>query len=205
MKKKARLSRRRLQAAATRQEIVDSARRLFAQHGYAATSIAAIAEAAGVAVQTVYKTFGSKEAILLAMLDSFEAEARRLGEAMEFTAADTPGGQVRRVAAFHRALFDAGREIIDVFKGAAYGDMGTLWEEGGRRRRRAEAALIDQWHAGGLLRPELSKRRAADVLWALTSPELYSLLVVQSGWSGDAYEQWLVETLTERLLAPRRG
>jgi AcrR family transcriptional regulator len=204
MEKKARLSRRQLQAAVTRQDIVDSARRLFAQHGYAATSIAAIAEAAGVAVQTVYKTFGSKDAILLAMLDSFEAEAQRLGETMEFAAADTPGAQVRRVTAFHRALFDAGREIINVFRGAAYGDMGALWEEGGRRRRRAEAALIDQWHVGGHLRSGLSKRRAADVLWALTSPELYSLLVVQSGWSGDAYEEWLVDTLAERLLAPER-
>jgi hypothetical protein len=107
---------------------------------------------------------------------------------------------VRRVAAFHRALFDAGREIIDVFKGAAHGDMGALWEEGGRRRRRAEAALVRQWHAGGHLRRGLTERRAADVLWALTSPDLYSLLVVQSGWSGNAYEEWLIETLTERLL-----
>lgn len=79
--------------------------------------------------------------------------------------------------------------------------MGALWEEGGRRRRRAEAPLVEQWRSGGHLRAGLSKGRAADVLWALTSPELYSLLVVQSGWSGDAYEEWLIDALTERLLA----
>lgn len=194
------LTRRQLQAAATRRDIVEAARKLFAARGYAATSIAAIAEQAGVAVQTVYKVFGTKDAILVALLDAFEAEAQRLGEKLDFAAADTPAEQVRRVAAFHRALFDAGREIIEVFKSAAYGDMSALWEEGARRRRRAEAPLIEQWHAAGCLRAGLSKRRAADLLWTLTSPEVYSLLAVQSGWSGEAYEAWLVEAVTRELL-----
>ena len=59
-----------------------------------------------------------------------------------------------------------------------------------------------RWHAGGYLRPGLSERRAADQLWAMTSPDVYSLLVVQCGWKGETYEQWLVQALRGMLFGP---
>src|SRR5688572_27541076 len=68
-------SRRQLQAEATRRDILAAARRLFAERGYAATSMAAIAEAAGAAVQTVYDSVGPKRAILLALNDVLDEEA----------------------------------------------------------------------------------------------------------------------------------
>jgi AcrR family transcriptional regulator len=68
-------TRRELQAAATRRDILAAARRLFAERGYDATTMVAIAEAAGSAVQTIYDSVGPKRAILLALLDVIEEEA----------------------------------------------------------------------------------------------------------------------------------
>ena len=192
-----------MQAAATRADILTSARRLFAQQGVAATPIAAIAEAAGVAVQTVYKIFTSKEGILLGLLDMFEAEARRLSDVVDFTVSPDHHVQVRTIVAFHRRLFETSHDLLDVFRGASasQGELAVLWTEGGNRRRQGQAAVVRQWQAKGHLRPGLSRREAADQLWAMTSPDLYSLLVVQSGWSPDAYESWLVRTLTQTLFS----
>jgi hypothetical protein len=83
-----------------------------------------------------------------------------------------------------------------------YGDLGTLFDEGGRRRRHGQSRLISQWSRGKHPRPGLSAQRAADITWALTGPELYSLLVLQSGWNSATYEQWLIETLHRQLFNP---
>jgi hypothetical protein len=77
--------------------------------------------------------------------------------------------------------------------------MAVLWDEGGRRRRQGQAAAVRQWHADRRLRRGLALAKAADQLWAMTSPDLYSLLVVQSGWTPDAYEAWLSAALTGML------
>src|SRR5215204_3120445 len=61
--------RRQVQAAETRRQIVEAARQLFAERGYVGTTIEAIAQAAGVAGETVYATFGSKRAILARLVD----------------------------------------------------------------------------------------------------------------------------------------
>ncbi|MBO3749649.1 TetR/AcrR family transcriptional regulator [Streptosporangiaceae bacterium NEAU-GS5] len=195
-------SRRQLQAAATKREIVDSARRLFARQGYVETPITEIAQEAGVAVQTIYKAFGTKDAILLALLDVFESEARDISSVIDFTAPADPHEQIRLVAAYHRTLFDRGEDILDVFRTSAHGSMATMWEEGARRRRGAVTPLVDAWQAAGRLRPGLPPTEAADILWALTGPEFYALLVVQSHWSSDTYQAWLTTTLTHQLLAP---
>jgi AcrR family transcriptional regulator len=190
-----------MQAAATRADILASARRLFAQHGFAGTPIADIAAAAGVAVQTVYKVFASKEGILLGLLDTFEAEARRLSDVVDFTTPTDPREQIRAVVAFHRQLFETSHDLLDVFRsaGAAQGELAVLWTEGGRRRRQGQAAVVRQWHRKGYLRKGLGLGAGADQLWAMTSPDLYSLLVVQSGWTPDAYETWLNQTLAGML------
>src|SRR5690606_15223012 len=120
------------------------------------------ASAAGVAVQTVYKTFTSKEGILLGLLERFEQEGRRLSEVADFTAGANPIEQLARVVSFHCQLFAAAQDMLDVFRGAAadQGEMAVLWEEGGRRRRRSQAPVVREWHTAGHLRAGLSERRA---------------------------------------------
>jgi AcrR family transcriptional regulator len=199
-------NRRQLQAAATRRDILDASRSLFAHSGFAATTIAQIAESAGVAVQTVYKVFTSKDGLLRGLLDEGEAEARRRSSVTDFNASPDPREQIRMLASFHRQLFEASQDLLGVFRSAsARTEMGLLWEEGGARRRRGQAETVRGWHTGGQLRAGLTERRAADQLWAMTDPDLYFLLVVQCGWKPDAYEEWLVATLTEMLLRPTGG
>ena len=59
--------RRREQAEATRNEILDAAEKLFIRDGYVATSMAAIAKEAGVALKTVYVSFETKSGLLRAL------------------------------------------------------------------------------------------------------------------------------------------
>src|SRR3954469_14368891 len=59
--------RRREQAAATRRQILEAAEKLFAEQGYAATTMAAVAAEAGVALKTVYLAFETKSGLLRAL------------------------------------------------------------------------------------------------------------------------------------------
>lgn len=194
--------RRAAQAAGTRRRILTAARRLFAEQGLSTTTIADIARAAASSPQTVYATFGSKVGLLLAILDELTATAgleavqRQLGDATH---------EPRRVLAlyvrFDRRLFEAGSELIGVGLGlrAADPEIGAWFAEGERRRRANQARYIRAWHAAGLLRPGLSERRAADILWSLTGPAVYDLLVTQARWSPSAYERWLTDLLESQL------
>ena len=67
-------SRRARQAAETRRDILNAARKLFAQKGYAATSVAEIAAAAGASVQTIYDSVGSKAELVSALNDLIDEE-----------------------------------------------------------------------------------------------------------------------------------
>src|SRR5579871_244008 len=89
---------RREQAGATRLAIVRAARQLFAQRGYAATTIEAIAAATGVAVQTVYATLGSKRAILVALIDLVKEETDVAGNYARLMTEEDPREQLRLVA-----------------------------------------------------------------------------------------------------------
>lgn len=69
--------------------------------------------------------------------------------------------------------------------------MAAQWEEGAKRRREGAQRLVRFWAAGGALRPDLDEKMAVDIMWALLSPDLFHLLVTESGWSGAQYENWL--------------
>src|SRR6478752_2948115 len=76
-------TRRQRQREATRMEILSAARQLFAERGYGPTSMAAIAESAGSAVQTIYDTVGSKAAVLTALIERIEQPVEGTGTQSE--------------------------------------------------------------------------------------------------------------------------
>jgi len=86
----ARIDRREQMAQQPRGDILRAARRLFAERGYAATSINDIAEEAGVAIQTIYARLGSKRGLLLALIDLIDEEAGVGPLAEEVTSAAKP-------------------------------------------------------------------------------------------------------------------
>ncbi len=205
VKRSYRSPRREAQAARTREAIVEAARRLLGVDGMRATTMDTIATEAGVSVQTVYAAFGSKAAILIALLDRLEADAGA-GEASPSRPADSPHERLKALVAFHRRLYEGGADVIAVGLGsvATDPDLAAHVDTGHHRRRAGQVAVVQEWHRLGALRPGMSQREAADVLWALTSPDLYLLHVRGSGWSPSRYASWLCATLANLLLRPDR-
>lgn len=189
------------QAERTRRRIAASARRLFARHGYGPTTIEAMAAEAGVSVQTIYATFGSKRAVLLSLLDRIEAEAdvdalmRAIEEDRE------PAHQLRAMVAFGARLFARASDLLAIARSAGHAepDLVDLVHAGEQRRREGQAPIVRAWKRAGALRPGLTTGQAADILWSLTGEDVYRLLVEQCRWPTNRYQRWLESALAELL------
>ena len=195
---------REAQAEATRRAIRDAARRLFSSRGYAATTREAIATEAGVAVQTVYAVFGRKRNILFALLDQMPLDADLAGYRERLAAAGgDPHRQLGEVLAFSVRMYGGSSDVTELARtiGGADQDLAELWREGEQRRYRAGSELVADWHARGLLRPELDIAQATDILWALSGPDTFRLLVRERRWSQSRYQAWVCAMLERELLA----
>jgi AcrR family transcriptional regulator len=191
---------RERQARQTREQIVEAARRLFARDGFTKTTVEAIAREAGVSAQTVYASVGSKRAIVLALLDRLEAEGGNEELRRELGSTKDPRRQLRAIVSFNRRLFERGRDVLDVVMATrADPDVEAFGRAGEARRREGQARWVRAWAEDGVLRPNLDEGEAADVLWALTGPELYWLFAVNSNWPGLRFEEWLFGTLEWQL------
>jgi AcrR family transcriptional regulator len=200
--------RRREQAAATRREILEAAQRLFERHGYAATTMAAIASEAGVALKTVYVAFETKSGVLRALwhllLRGDEADVP-MGERQwyrDVLAEPDPRRQVRLVAQNSRAVKTRAAALMKVIRDAAptEPDIEALWsriQSDFHEIQRPIVAALDERDA---LRPELDVARATDLLWTLNHPDLWHLLVGERGWSAEEYEQWFADAVCLQLL-----
>jgi AcrR family transcriptional regulator len=186
-----------------RTRIDEAARRLFGRSGYGGTSIEQIAREADVAVPTVYAIFRSKRALLFALLDQADLQAGVAGLRRDLqAAAGYPRMQLRALVSFSSRFFARAADIIEIARGAGSTDedLLALWREGETRRLRSETPLTQAWHRAGALRNEVSAEEARDVLWAMTGPDHYRLLVVERHWPPGRYEAWLEETLIRLLL-----
>jgi AcrR family transcriptional regulator len=189
--------------------VIDSAAQLFLDQGYPATTIAAVARAAGVAPDTVYSTFGNKLALLKAVLDTTIG-----GDDSDVALLDRPGPQAVKAEPDQRrqiAMFAAGitdqleriRPLDDVLRSAAAvdADAAQLRADLQLRQRRGAMHAVAGWIAeNGPLRNEVSTAEAAATLWTLTSPEVHHMLRDNWRWSRAHYERWLARTLTDTLL-----
>jgi TetR/AcrR family transcriptional regulator, regulator of autoinduction and epiphytic fitness len=191
------------QAAVTRRRISDAARLLFVRDGYGATTLQAIADEAGVAVQTVYAVYRSKPGILRELRDAivFQPEAEeRYREAMAAAAAGDPGAALDAFARSIRIRWEMGADVVLVSREAGSTDTGLRAEANQpyERRRGGLRALVDALGTG--LRPGLAPDDALAALDALTLPDVYVELVGGLGWADDVYEAWLARSLRRLLL-----
>jgi AcrR family transcriptional regulator len=200
---------RRARARQTRAEICDAARRLFEQNGYAHTTIADIARAADVSAETIYKAFGSKAALLGAVVTAAirgDTDATPLRRRPAIDAIRREQDPRRKIAMYARLLAEVNPRLaplVRVMREAAPGDPQIAVALARLNANRLDgmsefAALLK---ACGALRPDVAKRDARDVLWTLNSPELYELLVLERGWSPRRYGHWVGEQLAAALLA----
>jgi AcrR family transcriptional regulator len=206
--------RREAQAAETRRVILDAARRLFEDGGYAATAVPSVAAAAGVAVKTVYLAFESKAGLLRAIWEARlggEEEATPVLErrwVRELADEAHPGEKLRLLAAQSRRVKTATGPLLEVIRTAASTDaeIATLWEDIQTKLLRVQRFVVDQLDDLDALRPSLEAEEAADILWTLNHPSVWHLLVRERGWSPARYEQWMHESSCLQLLgtAPRR-
>ncbi|MGH7723493.1 MAG: TetR/AcrR family transcriptional regulator [Candidatus Dormibacteria bacterium] len=192
------------QAARTRQRILDSARRLLRERGYAGTTIEAISAGARVAPQTVYSVFGSKRAVLAGLLTQAAFNPRYRKLLQRLLATSNSQEQLRIAAQMIRRVHESERDEVELLRGAGTvaPELAALERRREQERRQRETPLIDALVGRGHLRAGLTPAHAGDVFWALTGPELYRLLVLQQGWPADAYEAWLADLLVVSLLSP---
>ena len=203
-------SSRREGARATCQSILDAARRLFLEKGYAATTMPEIARAAGIALDTVYAAVGKKPSLFRLLVEvaisgsdrAVPAEERDYVRAIRQEA--DAARKLRIYAAALRTIQPRLAPLFRVLQGAAPLDpeLDALWQGISKRRARNMRLLARDLAATGRLRPGLSVGRAADIIWSMNSPEFYLLLVGQRGWSPDAFERWLGDAWILLLLAP---
>lgn len=206
-------SRRQAQARATRLTVIEAAKRMFTEHGYPATTIEAIAEAADTPLPTVYRLFGSKPALLTAVLDtSFGGDDLPVAfadrPAVRAARAETdPARMVNAFARIVREFMERSSAILHVLATAAQvdPDAAGLLAEIRRQRHSGQSRIVTALDATGALDPGLDKAEAADIVYALLSPDVHRILTVERGWPADRYERWIARSLATLLPATQRS
>jgi AcrR family transcriptional regulator len=205
-----RSTRRDAQARATRAEILDAARHLFASRGYTSTTREAIAREAGVAAQTVGAVFGTKRALLDALVaeaDRGDGDGSSPPPALRSWLHDLreqrdAAGLLRHHAASSRAVSERTAPVTEVVRRAAASDaeIAELWDALQRRRHRGQVTVVELLEGRGRLRAGLTRAEAADLLWTLTDDALYHSLVVDRGWPAERFDAWLGDAMCSLLL-----
>jgi AcrR family transcriptional regulator len=189
---------------------VAAASRCFLDAGYAATTIADVARAAGVAVQTVYSAVGGKADLLIEVVNRAVAGDDR--EVMfldrewmtELRAEGDPRQQIRIFAEEMTAI---GARVVPLFvmmRAAAAGDadVAAAWHRSVSLRRDTARAVVRALRG---LCEGLDRERAIDMVWAIASPEIYDLLVLQRGWTPSECADWVTDALASALLDRAAG
>jgi AcrR family transcriptional regulator len=200
---------RRRQAQATAQAILDAAQTLFERDGFASTSMAAIAQSAGVSQKTVYLHFDTKARLLRELWNTRlrgASDGVPVGEQPWFRAVldePDPERQLRLNTRNSRTVKERAAALLAVIREAAPTDpeIGTLWSRIQTEFHANQLKVAESLAAKGALRPPLDAAAAADILWSLNDPYLFDALTTTRKWSADRYEQWLGDLLCEQLLA----
>ena len=200
---------RREQAARTREQILDSAKELFERDGYAATTMAAIASAAGVSLKTVYLAFETKSGLLRALwhlLLRGEQDTIPVGEQpwyREVLDEPDPERQLRLNARNSLIVKRRAGAILEVIRDAASSDpeIAALWARIQTEFHENQRAIVQSIADKHALAPGLDVASATDILWALNHPTLYSLLARERDWPPERYERWLAGLFCAQLLS----
>ena len=196
------------QARQTRKRIVDAAAALFAERGYGATTIDAIAQAAGVSRKRVFDSVGGK------------ANLMKLAYDFAITGDDAPTPLMDRpriadlmaerepaamIAGHARLVTEVGSRIAAIYcaleqAAGTDAEARALYQALVRQRRTSMDIPARVLAEAGAGRPGLTRTQVADLLWIYSDPALYDKLVGQQGWSAKQFEQWLCRTLEQQLL-----
>jgi AcrR family transcriptional regulator len=188
--------------------VIQAAHQLFLEHGFAATTMPAIASAAGVSVPTVYKVFGNKARLAKAVFDVAMAgddePVPMLGRPSLGRVRDEPDprAKLRLYGEFLTEVAPHHVPVQLVIRDAARADpeANAVWAELQAERLKGMTLFARALHDDGHLRPGVSATEARDVLWTYNSAELFELLVLERAWTPKRYGQWIANALIAALL-----
>ena len=201
--------RRREQARQTREAILDTAQRLFLSDGFATTTIAAIAQEARVSVDTIYKSFGGKAGLVRAICEhglagdqTVPAETR--SDALQAGEHD-PRAIIRGWGKLTTEIAPRVVPILLLVRTAAGADpeMADLQSELNAQRLERMTRNARNLAAAHYLRENLTPKRAGEIMWTYSSPELYELLVLTRGWPPERYGAFIADAMIAHLLPPQ--
>jgi TetR/AcrR family transcriptional regulator of autoinduction and epiphytic fitness len=199
---------RQSQALQTRQAILQAAGELFVEPGYAATPLTAVAAEAGVAIQTVYKAFGTKQGLLSALVDvtiagDDEPAALQDRQFVEEIAGAADAGDKLAIYAAHLAdTHERQAQMMLALAGAATADAGAaeVWQKNLDERRAGMAMFAADLLGTGQVRADHSADTVTDVLWLAMDVRNYDWLVRKRGWSHERFQRWYVDTVSAAIL-----
>ncbi|GLZ78122.1 TetR family transcriptional regulator [Actinorhabdospora filicis] len=196
-------------ARLTRGRMLRAARELFQENGYGATALQDVADRAGVAVQTIYFTFGNKRALLKEVVDVSIAGDDEPLATMErpwfhdALAAPTAAEQLAVHVGASRDILERVAPITKVLAAAAATDpeIATMWPQGTDPRYTVQLAIAESLVTKPDARRGLIAEEAADILYGLLSPELFLVFTVDRGWPPDSWARWVLQALGRELCA----
>ena len=195
---------RKRRARETRRRMVEAAQGLFAERGYS-VPMTEIAERAGVAVQTLYFTFHTKEALLgealsLAVLgDEQPLAPHQRPWFAQLQAEPDARRAVRILVDSTQRIFERVAPLVGVFQ-SGEPEPAALWTHSEQLRLEGyRDALLPALAKKGRFRAGLDRAAAADVLFVLLSPALYDQVVVRRGWSAQRWRDWITDLLTDAI------
>jgi AcrR family transcriptional regulator len=200
-------SRRRELAAQSRARVLDAARRRFADQGYAATTIAAIAADADVSVQSITKNFGNKPGLVRALFESAlvgDDDATPLADRSwitEIHAEPDPRTKLRMFADTLAGILPRTAPIqLLIREAAADPGLDAVWQQIKFGRLMGMSDMANNLAAGDHLRSGMTVERARDILWTYSAPEIYELLVIERGHSTQDYAEFIASGAIAALL-----
>ncbi|MDP9221532.1 MAG: TetR family transcriptional regulator [Actinomycetota bacterium] len=196
------------QAAATRRAVLAAARDLFIRRGYAATTVAAIAAQAEVAVDTVYASVGRKPVLLRELVETAISGADHAipGAERDYVARMLAVPTARaKLAIYAQAVVAIQQRLAPVFialRDAATVDpaCAKLWAEVSQRRARNMRDLAADLRSTGELRDDLTDGQIADIIWSMNAAEYWALMVIERGWTPRQFGDWLIDAWKRLLL-----
>lgn len=198
---------RAAKTSANRARMLGAARELFTTRGYTATTMKAIAEEAGMAVQTLYFTFATKRAILAELLDveiagDTEPVATLDRPWFAEAVAAPPLEQIRLQVAAAGAILARVTPLLEAVRSAAATDpeLAELWQTNIAQRHLVQHRLGAALAAKTPLREGIDPDRAADIALVVLAPETYHLLVHERGWASQEWQDWAADALIRQLL-----
>lgn len=199
---------RAARALANRQRMVQTAYTLFCARGYAATPLSDIAAQAGVAVQTLYFTFGTKSALLHeAFAHAVMGPQPRPPELQPWyqKMLHTPDVRdgIKHVVAGSVPIFARVAPLINAVQAAASDpEAAAIRQQQEQTRRRSFTHIVEVLADKQRLRNGLNVHHATDIMMVIVSAEIFQTFTAQHGWSRARYIDWATKTVHHDLFQP---